>query len=194
MKIKELRARGVGVVGIKIARQLPYEKAVDGAQPHFPAFLRILKQPGILGRGEIGRKRQPRLLAHNVRMRSERVGNTLPARTLPHDGFAKRALIIPHTARLPLVGDADCFHARGILPHTLAGGKKHVVPDLIEVMGDIAPPVDDLPVRSCGARDHPPRFVEKKRFCALRALIDGKYRLHASSFLTRLAMPSAVRP
>ena len=194
MEIKELRARSIGIVGIKIARELPYEKAVNGAQAHFPAFLRIPKQPGILRGGEIGRERQPRSLAHKVRIRSERVGNILPPRTLPHDGICKRALIVPHTARLPLVGDADRFHARGILPHALAGDKKHVLPDLIEVMGDISPPVDDLPVRPCGARDHPPLFIEKERLRALRALVDTKYRLHASSFFTRLAMPSAVSP
>ena len=194
MDIKELRARGVGIVGIKIARQPPYEIRIDGTEAHPARNGHIFQQPGIFRRREVGRERQPRPPAHQLRVGSERAQNILCTRTLPDDGVRERPFIVPDTARLPLIGDADGAHALRPLPHAFARHKEHIAPNFIEIVRDIPPPVHDLTVRHCSAGDDLSPLVKEQRLGALRALVDGKNVFHCRLFLTFAAMPSAVSP
>ena len=121
--------------------EVPQQPAVRGAERDaarlggVPQAVDVLQQPLQLSAGEVGRRRQPRLLADHLaapvalQLRRDAVG----AGVLPHDRVVVRPARsgIPDHGGLPLVGDAY----RGEVGGREAGGVQR---DLDDVLG--APP------------------------------------------------------
>ena len=188
-----------------------HEPGVHGAHAQAAVFRQrpglghFLQNPGHLGGGEIGRKRNARAVADHVpdaRFLQAPADAGGPG-ALPDNGRTYRlsGFGVPGHRGFPLVGYAHAGHVGGgyaglIQRH--GNDAEQVGEDFLRVMGYPALVIDQLTVGQVGPAQKTARGVEHESFGALGGLVDGDDVFHGrhsfSMARTVSAMPLASMP
>ena len=168
--------------------QLVYQPAVDGAEAELSGPFKLLRtfvvpqDPGRLGRREVGRKRDARLLPDALPecLVCYFIRDLLRPGALPDDGVLRRLsrLPIPGDGGLPLIGEPDGGHAvlvDGRVLHELPDYVDAVAKNLFPVVADPAFGGDDLLMGQESLCDDLALPVHQDRFGALGALIEANH-------------------
>ena len=205
-EIHQHRAAGVRDVrdvdaAVGAAGQVPDAPRVDVAEQQVTGLrtvrraVDVVEDPAHLRPGEVGRQRQPDLLAEPVlpAVARELVHQLVGARVLPHDRVHHRlaGVAVPHHRRLTLVGDPeprDVVGARARRVERLLHDLLAALPDLHRIVLDPSRLRIDLLVLLLRHADDLAAVVEDHAARAGRALVEGR-RVLGHRLFSSLAQP-----